>query len=87
MNFEEHGNDDPFPFPSVFRHIPVLDVCVEVVGSIKQRGRDLPIGNAVSFFQQVMVVDEDCSLVQQALDFFAQFAKVIIANADSTTVP
>lgn len=86
VNFKEHGNDDALPFPSVFRHIPSLNVFMEFVRSVEERDLNLPVRNAMARSQDVWVVDEYRSLIQQACDFLTQFAEILVANADSTTI-
>jgi hypothetical protein len=60
---------------------------MEFVRSVEERDMDLPVGDAMTRSEYVWVVDEDCSLIQQARDLLAQFAEVFIGNADFTTIP
>ena len=84
---KENGDHHTLSLPGIFRHVSILDLLVEFVGSVKKCSFDFPVSNSVTFLQDVFVVDEYCSMVQKACDFLPQLAEVLIADANATTLP
>ena len=87
MDFEDSGDHDPFPLPSVFRDVTIFDVLMDFVRPIQERCVYLPVRDPMTLFEHVRIVDEDRSSFDQAHDFLSQFAQVLEANADPTTIP
>jgi len=70
LDFEDDRDDGSFPLASVFRDVAVLHILTKFMVAIEERGVNLPVGNVVTFFEHMRVVDEYPIFIEQAHDIF-----------------
>ena len=64
MDLEDDCDDDSLSFPSILREVAILHIFMEFVVAIEERSVNLPVGNVMTFFEHVPIVNEYLTVIE-----------------------